>query len=72
MAELESEVPVCKSKRWVWATLARVNSRYRRKEGKSRTYNSKMKFTKPNRLKHQCKAGSMAVDQPFPKKKSVI
>ena len=46
-AELESEVPVCKSKRWVWVTLARVNSRYQRKEGKSRTYNSKVEFTIP-------------------------
>ena len=34
-AELESEVPVCKSKRLFRITLARVNSGYQRKEEKA-------------------------------------
>ena len=47
VGELESEVPVCKSKRLFRITLARVNSGYQRKEGKSRTYNSKVEVTIP-------------------------
>ena len=43
--ELESEVTVCKSKCLFLITLARVNSGYRRKEAKSRTYNSKVEVT---------------------------
>jgi hypothetical protein len=34
------------------------------------TYDSKVVFTKPNRLKHQQKTCKMAVDQPFPLKKA--
>ena len=48
-AELESEVPVCKSKRLFQITLASVNSGYQGKEEKSRTYNSKVEVTIPKR-----------------------
>ena len=71
-AELESEVPVCKSKRLFQITLARVNSGYQGKEEKSGTYNSKVELTKPNRLKHWHKASKMAVNQPFPMQKGAI
>ena len=59
---------VCKIKFWILA-----------KDGKKQNlqfqtgcYDSKVEFTKPNRLKHQQKACKMAVDQPFPTQKSAI
>ena len=36
----------------------------------TRSYDSKVELTKPNRLKYQQKAGKMASDQPFSMKKA--
>jgi len=49
LAEMESEVPVCKSKSLLRNSFARVNSGYRRRRLKNRTYNSKLEVTIPKR-----------------------
>ena len=46
---MESEVPVCKSKSLLRNSFARVNSGYRRRRLKNRTYNSKLEVTIPKR-----------------------
>jgi len=48
-AEMESEVPVCKSKSLLRNSFARVNSGYRRRRTKNRSYNSKLEVTIPKR-----------------------
>lgn len=47
MAELESEVPVCKSKSLLRIFLARVNSGYSIRRKKIGSYNSKLEVTNP-------------------------
>ena len=47
MAELESEVPVCKSKSLLRIFLARVNSGYSIRRKKVGIYNSKLEVTNP-------------------------
>ena len=46
-AELESEVPVCKSKSLLRIFLARVNSGYAIRREKIGSYNSKLEVTIP-------------------------
>ena len=46
-AELESEVPVCKSKSLLRIFLARVNSGYSIRRKKIGSYNSKLEVTNP-------------------------
>ena len=46
-AELESEVPVCKSKSLLRIFLARVNSGYSMRRKKIGSYNSKLEVTIP-------------------------
>lgn len=47
LAELESEVPVCKSKSLLRIFLARVNSGYSIRRKKVGIYNSKLEVTNP-------------------------
>ena len=47
IAELESEVPVCKSKSLLRIFLARVNSGYSIRRKKVGIYNSKLEVTNP-------------------------
>ena len=47
IAELESEVPVCKSKSLLRIFLARVNSGYSMRRKKIGSYNSKLEVTNP-------------------------
>ena len=46
-AEMESEVPVCKSKSLLRIFLARVNSGYSIRRKKIGSYNSKLEVTNP-------------------------
>ena len=47
LAEMESEVPVCKSKSLLRIFLARVNSGYSIRRKKIGSYNSKLEVTNP-------------------------
>lgn len=47
IAELESEVPVCKSKSLLRIFLARVNSGYSIRKAKIGSYNTKLEVTIP-------------------------